>query len=271
VGGAYRFLFRPLFTRGGQVLLLVVAIAGATAFLVETLGGSVTSPPAGLVIGSFVALAIQGLSHELAHAVTTKHFGREVHRAGVGWYLFMPVAFVDTSDIWLAPPRQRATASLAGPYTNAVLAGLAAMLLLVVDEPFWRLFLVQLATTGYLLAVVNLNPLIELDGYYALIDAVDIPNLRDNALAFIGALLWRRPRTTRDPVRARMFGAYGVLSLAYTAFVALTVLGAYQHFIQVALAPVLPDVFSASLGWALAALLSGLILSNLWRGLRATC
>ena len=47
-------------------------------------------------------LAIVG--HEAGHAFTTKHYGREVPRVGIGWYWFGPVAYIATSDMWLEGP-----------------------------------------------------------------------------------------------------------------------------------------------------------------------
>jgi hypothetical protein len=53
-----------------------------------------------------------------------KAFGREVHRAGVGWYWFGPIAFVDTTDMWLDGPRKRILVSCAGPAADLVLGGI---------------------------------------------------------------------------------------------------------------------------------------------------
>lgn len=69
---------------------------------------------------------------------------------GIGWYWFGPVAYVDTSDMWLEGRWPRIAVSIAGPYANLVLGGLAALVA---------------------------------DGYHVLSDLLDRPNLRPRALA----------------------------------------------------------------------------------------
>ena len=43
------------------------------------------------------------------------------------------------------------------------------------------LFFTKTALANYLIAIYNLNPLFEFDGYYILMDALDKPNLRSHA------------------------------------------------------------------------------------------
>ncbi len=44
----------------------------------------------------------------------TKYYGHEVHYMGVGWYWLRPVAFTDTSDMWLSTKKPRVMVNLAG-------------------------------------------------------------------------------------------------------------------------------------------------------------
>ena len=54
---------------------------------------------------------------------------------GVGWYWFGPIAYVDTSDMWLAGRKERVFVSLAGPYADLVTGGLAALVAWFVPNP----------------------------------------------------------------------------------------------------------------------------------------
>jgi putative peptide zinc metalloprotease protein len=74
---------------------------------------------------------------------------------------------------------------------------------------------------------LQLMPLLELDGYYILVDVLEKPLLRARALAFVRADLWRKLRA-REPFdrEERMFAIYGVLALGYSAFA----LGAAVYF-----------------------------------------
>jgi putative peptide zinc metalloprotease protein len=67
--------------------------------------------------------------HELGHALTTKDYGREVHCSGLMLYFGVPVAFVDTTDIWMEGTRVRWAVTWAGRYTGLI-AGAICMLVM---------------------------------------------------------------------------------------------------------------------------------------------
>lgn len=271
VTALYRYLLRPLYFRPAQIFLFVATIAGAMLFVRYLITGDVQLQGASfgnLALFTGVGFIVQGLLHEVAHAVTCKHHGREVHRAGVGWYFFLPVAFVDTSDIWLAGKWARATVAFAGPYANFLLSGSATLLIPLITDPTAQMVLFNFATTGYILGITNLNPLLAFDGYYVLMDLLDVPNLRAKALAFLGTLLWRVRRTTHDARLTRIFAVYGILTLAYTVVVAILVLMGYQNYVRGAVGRVLPPLTASLLGWAIAGFMSWLILFQAWTDLR---
>jgi putative peptide zinc metalloprotease protein len=263
----YRCL-RALYTPVAQIALAVVACAGAIAF-----GRHVAASPAWMataVPGSFpiwlASLALQLVVHEAAHAVTCKHFGRQVHRAGIGWYFFVPVAFVDTSDIWAAARLPRILVSAAGPYSNLVLSGMAALAALLLAPDGCESMLWSLSFTGYVLALVNMNPLLELDGYYMVMDFLEIPNLRARALAYLGSV--SRARTAEEPRQRRIFMLFGAASLAYGIAMGIGVLLAYRAHIGDIAGSYLPDGYAQAIGWVLAGAMSFAILHRLLDGLR---
>jgi putative peptide zinc metalloprotease protein len=207
--------------------------------------------------------------HEAAHALTCKHFGRAVRRAGVGWYYFVPVAFVDTSDIWPAPQWQRVLVSAAGPYSNLVLAGIAALaaqmpLPDVATQALWGFSLM-----GYGLALVNLNPLLELDGYYILMDLLEAPNLRARALACLGAALRGQAKAAVEPRMHKVSLAFGTACVIYGIAASASLLLAYHAMIGRIAAAWMPQTCALVIGWGLGAAMSLLILYRLLDGLRA--
>ncbi len=223
--GAGRVLFNSIV----QWLMLAVIFAGGTAFValltgivprdVAVIGG------AGAIIGVITLYALQFITlmiHEWSHAIATKHYGREVRRGGFLIYLGMPAAFVDTTDIWMEPRRPRIVVSWAGPHSGFFLGGLASLLLLVAPGDFLQGVLYQFAFLTYLTSVMNLNPLLKLDGYYILMDWLEIPRLREKSLAFIGPPLRKKLRKrepfTRDE---KIFAVFGVLAGVWTAFTLL--------------------------------------------------
>ncbi len=132
VTALYRGL-RVLYTRPAQAVLLAVVCAGAIAFAGHLAGGSWAPLQQSLPVW-LACLALHVVVHEAAHAATCKHFGRQVNRAGIGWYFLAPVAFVDTSDIWAAARLPRILVSAAGPYSNLALSGMAALAALLAQR-----------------------------------------------------------------------------------------------------------------------------------------
>lgn len=154
-----------------------------------------------LILALFFGIATT-LLHELAHAFATKAFGHKVHCFGVGWYWYGPVAICDTSDMWLSPKWPRIVVDLAGIYLDFVLAGIAAiMALFFIDYSTIALFFWLFALVKYLAIFSNLDPMMELDGYYTLMDWLGKDNLRQSAILFLAeefpknwknpTLLWR--------------------------------------------------------------------------------
>jgi putative peptide zinc metalloprotease protein len=258
-----RGLYRPL----AQAMLLIVAGAGAIAFAWPSTGSPIWTTgamPRSLPIW-LAGLALHVLVHEAAHAMTCKHFGRRVNRAGIGWYFFAPVAFVDTSDIWAAARLPRILVSAAGPYSNLILSGMAALAALVLAPGDQKDVLWSFSFTGYVLALVNMNPLLELDGYYIVMDLLEIPNLRARALAYLGAVL--RGRAAEEPRLRLVFMLFGAASLAYGIAVGLGILWAYRSYIGDVAGAYLPHQFAQAIGWILAGTMSLIILHRLLGGL----
>jgi putative peptide zinc metalloprotease protein len=127
------------------------------------------------------------------------------------------------------------------------------------------------AVPNYLSVIANLNPLLEFDGYHILSDALDRPNLRAEALTWIGAELAGALRDRRRLRRHRVDLVYGLAAVGYIAFNAVVIVVAYRLTVEGALASAIPAWIAASIAWALAAgvsLLALLAVGGELRGLR---
>lgn len=109
----------PCLGNTGRAALALFCAAGLTAFWSgsgrvlqawENVDGWVG---VAMLVFAFNTLAL--FFHECGHALATKACGRQVNGIGLGLHRFLPIAFVDTSDIWLADRRSRIAVSLAGP------------------------------------------------------------------------------------------------------------------------------------------------------------
>lgn len=262
----------PLYTKPGQVLLAVVSLAGIVAFVlgIGELGDAVEGTEGGgwLLLFWVPALFVSIVVHEAGHALTTKHYGREVPRVGVGWYWFGPMAWVDTSDMWLEGRWPRIAVSLGGPYAELALGSAAALAAWFTPDPVLSAALWQFALLSYISVLVNFDPLMEFDGYYVLIDLLDKPNLRPRALSWLGNDLipaLRDPERLRDH---RLELLYGLASVLYIVFMAALTVILYRVVVQGWLESVVSSPVAAALAWALAALVVVLAIGGMLAELR---
>ncbi|GAB4210050.1 MAG: cyclic nucleotide-binding domain-containing protein [Roseiflexaceae bacterium] len=233
-GGLYRYGARLLFTPLFLVLWALVALAGFGAFVLLLLnaGQLRVASAEGLgwdVAGLWAALLLSFFLHESAHALTVKHYRRTLYSGGVMLYFGVPAFFVDTTDIWRSPRRARILVSAAGPMSDLFVGGLAALAALLAPEAWYASVAYKLALTCYIATLFNSNPLLELDGYFILVDWLRLPDLRRRALAFVRGPLWQKLRgvpaetagVARLPIapfsrEERIFTLYGALTLVYT-------------------------------------------------------
>jgi len=167
-----------------------------------------------------------GAIHEFGHGLTCKHYGGEVHQMGFLLIYFTPAFFTDTTDILLfqtGTPRQWVI--FAGIWIELVICGLAAVVWhftapgSLVNDFFYKMMLLS----GIQGALVNLNPLIKADGYYALAQFLRIDNLREESFTFLRA--WTQKYILRHDMdlppssrrERRVFFLFGISAIIYSA------------------------------------------------------
>ncbi|MDR3477818.1 MAG: PqqD family peptide modification chaperone [Gammaproteobacteria bacterium] len=181
----FRYFFNPVF-----LWLSVAIIAIAFILFVATFNQHIelfrkTSNSGWLIILAVIMINFSIVLHELAHAFMTKYYGKKVANFGVGWFWIGPIAFCDTSDMWLADKKQRVAVDFAGIFVDLVTGSIASLAILLVTNHFLIIFLWLIAFYKYLMAFVNLNPILEFDGYYILMDGMGKDNLRESALMWL--------------------------------------------------------------------------------------
>ncbi|MGW0970733.1 FHA domain-containing protein [Streptomyces sp. NPDC002516] len=219
------------FTRTGVALVWSSVIGGLAAFVAAQgrqhlldFGGAGVWGPVVLVAGYVSALIV----HETTHALAVKSYGRKVRRGGFLLMMGMPFAFVDTSDMWFGSRWSRVVVALSGPLSTAALAGWCAAGAAFLPAGPASAVLFQLAFGLYLNTLYNFNPLMPLDGYQALTDALRVPRLRQEAGAYFRKGLWQDLRAGSRPGPrqaglaayglAVVLGTYGFLVLALLAW-----------------------------------------------------
>ena len=162
--------------------------------------------------------------HEAAHALTTKHYMRKVRLGGMLMYFGSPAFFVDTMDIWMEPKKSRIAVSWAGPYSGLLLGSIAMFVVAATgfadtgSTMFLNSLLFKLALVGFVFgALMNLNPLLEWDGYFILMDWLEIPILRKRSMDFVKRnMLNKMVRRESFSREEKIFSVFGVMAFVYT-------------------------------------------------------
>ncbi|WP_250027516.1 cyclic nucleotide-binding protein [Paractinoplanes maris] len=215
----YRAGGRLLFTKAAGIVAAVLAVAGLGLFTVTWSRGSrslfltADSYLIGALTLVLLNLVVVGV-REYARAMAAKHSGREVPAAGFLVWFGLPSLFVDTSDVWMAGRRARLLVSAAGPLSALLLGGLAQLAGLALPPVADLSF--KLAFLCYLSAFVHLSPLLPLDGQYLLMNWLEVPQVRNRALAWVsGRLRGQPPRWGTLDREGRLIALYGFLAVCW--------------------------------------------------------
>ncbi len=238
--------FRPLFSWAGLgfwLLLVGGALFQAGAHWDELTGG-ITDRVLALENLFLMALVfpLVKLFHEFGHMLAVKHRGGEVHEIGIMLLVLMPIPYVDASAANAFRERRwRVIVGTSGMLVELLIAALAMFVWINVEPGIVRAVAFNvIVVAGVSTLLFNLNPLLRYDGYYILMDLVEIPNLGARANRYLGYLIqkyaMRLPDAT-SPVSARgeagWFLFYSIAAFLYRLiiFVAIILFVASKYFV----------------------------------------
>jgi putative peptide zinc metalloprotease protein len=185
------------------------------------------------IVEFWVLLLGLGFIHESAHGLTCKHYGGEVHSMGLMFLYLTPAFYVDVTETWISATRvQRLATIIAGIWIEMVICGIAMIVWTNTQPGPWlhdftyKIILI----TGVAVIVMNLNPLIKLDGYYFFTEFIGIPDLKERSTAFVSG--WFQRHILRLPVdvpivprkRIPLFVVYALISGVYSYLILLIVI-----------------------------------------------
>jgi putative peptide zinc metalloprotease protein len=130
-----------------------------------------------------ITMAAVKVLHEFGHGLSCKKFGGECHEMGIMFLVFTPCLYCNVSDSWMLPNKwQRVFIGAAGMYVELFLASIATFLWWFSDDGMFNFLCLSVMFICSVSTVVfNGNPLLRFDGYYILMDIIEIPNLRQKA------------------------------------------------------------------------------------------
>ena len=168
--------------------------------------------------------------HEFGHAMTSRHFGAEVHEMGVCLICFTPCGYVDATDAYMMKYRRHKIYTvIAGIFIEFVIASIAAHIWLYAGPGLLK----NLAFNAMLVASINtlffnMNPLMKFDGYYVISDLLEIPNLRTKSIAYCSYSFQKHVFGIRnlmlEPIfeedsNSRVFLLYALAAFSYMGFI----------------------------------------------------
>ena len=209
----------------GRITLIALVAAGIVTLIAghPHPAGNPNSPAAQALLILLLGL-LTAVLHELGHAVALIHFGCVPCRAGFGFYWGALCFFVDSTPALTLPRRQRAAQALAGLAVDLVSTSVLAILAHTVHNPLLAIVFWQRAILDATAIALNVLPVLEVDGHWALADYLDEPDLSPRARAALAQTIHRR-----RPTAGYGMAAYGALSLtAGFGLIALSTLVAWH-------------------------------------------
>lgn len=121
--------------------------------------------------------------HELGHGFTAKRYGCRVPTMGVAFLVMWPVAYTDTNEVWrLTSHAQRAHVAAAGILTELTVAIWASLFWCLLPDGHLRTASFLLSSSTWIATLlINASPFMRFDGYFLLVDSLQIPNLHNRA------------------------------------------------------------------------------------------
>jgi len=188
-----------------------------------------------LILASyFILLGIMIPIHEIAHGLVCKHFGGGISQLGMMLLLWNLLFYVRMNDVWFIKEKyKRIWIDAAGIYANLLAGGIASIVWLFTNRgTIPNMISFYFMTIALFLTVLNLYPFLPLDGYFIMMDSLDLINLRGRSLQYISQKIrekvFRRKNSYRPQTSRKeriLFPIYGTLSVL--SYIGLMVLAFY--------------------------------------------
>lgn len=176
----------------------------------------------------YVVIVLIIVLHEFGHGVTCKYFGGEVPAMGfLIIYLINPALYCNVSDSYRFPRKMDRLWVVYGGVIVELFIGAVAVFVWWLTDPsllihdFAFKIVIFCSVTSILF---NMNPLLKYDGYYALSEMVEIPNLRKHSFGYLGYLFRSALGLPGDkppggPREHRIYVIFGVAAVCYAVMI----------------------------------------------------
>ena len=179
--------------------------------------------------------------HESAHGLTCKHFGARVEKMQFLLMYFAPTFVCDATQVWIVGDKKaRISTIIAGIWADLMICVVATFIWwgtatgMYIHDFAYKVMMV----TGIGVTLLNLNPLIKLDGYYLLAELINEADLKERSTIFVSS--WTRKHIFRLPAevdyvprhRRVLYIVYSLLSGVYSYLLMAVVVIFVYHILR---------------------------------------
>jgi putative peptide zinc metalloprotease protein len=233
---AVRFIYTPWFVSLVLVMFAIMAlifVSGWREIWRDTMEYySFADKGAADLLEFWLLFCGLGFFHESAHGLTCKHYGGSVHQMGFMLIYLSPAFCVDVSEVYVYGGKwQRAATILAGIWIELMFCSVASIVWWgtpagsTIHDFAYKVMMI----TGVAVVLMNLNPLIKLDGYYLFGELVGVPAMKESSTEYLSS--WVKRNVFRLPVevpylrprRRWLFVSYALTSGLYSYLVLFAV------------------------------------------------
>jgi putative peptide zinc metalloprotease protein len=223
------FVFTKWFTvltLGAFALMVLIFASGWSEIWRDTVRYYTFTDKSGADLAEFWLLFCGlGYFHECAHGLTCKHFGGGVHRMGFMLVYLSPAFFCDVGEVYVYGGKwPRVAAIIAGIWTELIFCSAASIVWwgTPAGSPVHDFAYKIMLITGVAVVLINLNPLIKLDGYYLFGELVGTPTIKESSTEYLST--WVKRNVFRMPVdvpflrpqRRWLFAGYALICGLYS-------------------------------------------------------
>ena len=229
----YKIFGRFLYNRAFLTVYGLVISVGILTFF-ATLNQNINLCAIHSYLYAFLACIVPIVIHEMSHAFTCFYYKRTIYDSGFMFYMFIPAFYVNTSDIWMEERGKRFMVSLSGPMCDAFMGSLFALIYTYCNH---SPYIYIISCMSFARGLFNLNPLLKWDGYYCLMDALDIYNLSLSSNNFLFKIYPQRIYKSKTFALSRkeiVLLIYGFLSqLFFIYFISVLIANTFDGVVNI--------------------------------------
>ena len=125
-------------------------------------------------IGILLLLIVTMFIHEIGHLAACSKYNVETGFLGIGLYTIIPRVYVNIRNIWFIENRKRAAIDLCGVYFQMIYINILFLIYYFTSIKL----LIPVININLAIIMFNIIPLLNMDGYWFLLDYFDICNTR---------------------------------------------------------------------------------------------